>query len=115
MTDMDLLFAGAPVADLALAVDWYSRLFGRQADVIVNDDEVMWRVSDSAWIYVFRDPGRAGHGTVTLSVRDLDRTIDELAERGIVGEPVEVVGTAGRKTKFADADGNVVDFIELTN
>ena len=35
---MEVLFSGVPVADLATAVGWYEGLFGRPADVIVNDD-----------------------------------------------------------------------------
>jgi hypothetical protein len=38
------------VANFTLAVDWYSRLFGRPPDIVVNDDEVMLRTSDTARI-----------------------------------------------------------------
>ena len=32
----------------------------------------MWRVAETAWLYVVVDAVRAGHGLVALSVADLD-------------------------------------------
>jgi hypothetical protein len=54
-------------------------------------------------------------GLVTLAVADLDGTIEDLRSRGIAGEPIEVVGTAGRKTAFSDVDGNHVNFVEVAH
>jgi hypothetical protein len=67
---MEVLFAGVRVRKLASAVEWYGRLFGRAADVVPNDDEVMWRVTDGAWLYVIRDAARAGNGLVTICVTE---------------------------------------------
>jgi predicted enzyme related to lactoylglutathione lyase len=114
MTDVDILFAGIAVSDFAAAVDWYARLFGRPADVIVKDDEVMWRLADAAWLYVVGDEKRAGHALVALSVSDLDKTVAETGNRGIISGPVEIIGGSGRKASVTDADGNTVSFIEVT-
>jgi predicted enzyme related to lactoylglutathione lyase len=111
---IDVLFAGIPVADLDAAVAWYARLFGRPADIVVNADEVMWRLADAAWLYVISDKKKAGHSLVTLAVSDLDKTVAEIGGRGIVGGPVEIIGSAGRKASFADADGNTISLIEVT-
>lgn len=113
MTDVEVLFAAVTVADLDGAVAWYTRLFGRPADIVPNDDEVMWRLTDSAWLYVLRDEKRAGHGLVTLCVADLDLAVAAIAARGITGGPVEIVGDAGRKATFTDAEGNTISFIEV--
>lgn len=114
MTDIGILFAGVAVADFDAAVTWYGQLFGRPADVIVNDHEVMWRFADAAWLYVVADPERAGRALVALSVPDLDQTVAEIGGRGIASGPVEIIGEAGRKAPFTDADGNVLSFIEVT-
>jgi predicted enzyme related to lactoylglutathione lyase len=114
MTDIGILFAGVAVTDFDAAVAWYGRLFGRPADVIANDHEVMWRFADAAWLYVVADPERAGRALLALSVSDLDQTVAEIGGRGIASGPIEIVGTAGRKAPFTDADGNVVRFIEVT-
>ena len=114
MTDVEVLFAAVTVADLDGAVAWYGRLFGRPADIVPNDNEVMWRLADAAWLYVLRDEKRAGHALVTLCVADLDRAVADIAARGITGGPVELIGDAGRKVTFTDAEGNTVSFIEVT-
>ena len=113
MTDVEVLFAAVMVADLDRAVAWYARLFGRPADIVPNDNEVMWRLADAAWLYVLRDEKRAGHALVTLCVADLDRAVADIAARGITGGPVEIIGDAGRKVTFTDAEGNTVSFIEV--
>jgi predicted enzyme related to lactoylglutathione lyase len=114
MTDIEVLFAGVTVRDLGAAVAWYARLFGRPADIVPNDDEVMWRCTDAAWLYVLRDEERAGHAVVTLCVADLDRAVAGIAGRGITGGPVEIIGDAGRKVTFTDAEGNAISFIQVT-
>jgi predicted enzyme related to lactoylglutathione lyase len=115
MTDIEVLFAAVTVADLDAAVAWYARLFGRPADIVPNDNEVMWRLADAAWLYVVRDEERAGHALVTLCVADLDQAVADIAARGIAGGPVEIIGDAGRKATFTDAEGNALSFIEVTS
>jgi predicted enzyme related to lactoylglutathione lyase len=113
MTDVEVLFAGVPVTDFAAAVDWYTRLFGRPADIIVKDDEVMWRFADAAWLYVVGDEQRAGRALVALSVPDLDETVAEIANRGITSGPVEIISDSTRKASVTDADGNTLSYIEV--
>jgi predicted enzyme related to lactoylglutathione lyase len=115
MTDVEVLFAAVTVADLDGAVAWYARLFGRPADIVPNDNEVMWRCADAAWLYVLRDEKRAGHALVTLCVADLDQAVADIAARGITGGPAEIIGDAGRKATFTDAEGNAISFIEVTS
>jgi predicted enzyme related to lactoylglutathione lyase len=112
--NINILFAGVPVADFAGAVAWYTRLLGRPADVVAAENEVMWRFADAAWLYVVEDIRRAGHSLVALHVADLDEVVREIASRGITGKPIEIVGTAGRKASFTDADGNELSFIEVS-
>lgn len=110
---MEVLFAGVRVRELAPAAEWYSRLFGRAADMAPNDDEVMWRVTDGGWLYLIRDPARAGNSLVTICVTDLDEAVAELAGRRIAIGRVAAVGDAGRKATGQDPDGNSVDLIEV--
>jgi predicted enzyme related to lactoylglutathione lyase len=110
---VDVLFAGIPVVDFPAAVTWYDRLFGRPADIVVKDDEVMWRVADAAWVYVVEDRKRVGNALVTMAVPDLERAMAEIEDRGITGASIEIVAGAGRKASMADPDGNTVTFIEV--
>lgn len=57
---MDVLFAGLPVHEFSGSYEWYMRLFGRPADVVAHEHEVMWRVTDSGWLYIVEDPECAG-------------------------------------------------------
>jgi hypothetical protein len=86
---------------------------GRPADIIVNDDEVMWRIAEGAWLYLIRDPGRAGQALVTLAVPDLDSTIAEIARQGLGHPPIETIEGAGWKASVLDPEGNQVNFIEV--
>ncbi|HTJ69712.1 MAG TPA: VOC family protein [Actinospica sp.] len=111
--DFELVFAGMPVSDLGVAVDWYTRLIGRAADVPVNETEVMWQLADSAFVYVVLDPEHAGSSVLSLAVADLDAAVAEAAERGVPGGPIELVGTAGRRATCTDPDGNRVALIQV--
>jgi predicted enzyme related to lactoylglutathione lyase len=110
---MEVLFSGVPVADFAPAVRWYERLFGRAADIVVHDGEVMWRIAETGWVYVVEDAKRAGNALVTVSVSDLDGAVREVAARGITSAPIEVVGEAGRKARISDPEGNTISLIQV--
>jgi len=110
--DVELAFTGVPVRDLSSGRDFFERLFGRAADVEVDVDEVMWRVAETAWLYVVVDADRAGNGLVALSVADIDATLTKLSSRGISAARVEAVG-GGRKATVFDNDGNSVAIMQL--
>ena len=76
-------FTGLPVADLDSALAWYERLAGRPPDLIPNESEAAWQLTDTAWFYVLRDAERAGKAVLTVLVEDLDDQIAELTERGL--------------------------------
>lgn len=111
--EVEIAFTGVPVSSLAVGRDFFERLLGRPADVEVAADEVMWRLAESAWLYVVVDAARAGRGLTSLSVADLDATLAELGRRDISPSRVEVVGDAGRKATMLDPDGNSVAVIEV--
>jgi predicted enzyme related to lactoylglutathione lyase len=112
---MEVLFAGVRVRDLASAIDWYGRLFGRPADIVPNEQEVMWRVTDGGWLYVLQEPSSAGGGLVTIAVTDLDAEVAALADRGLPFAPIEPVGDAGRRSSMQDPDGNSINLIQVAN
>ncbi len=110
----DVLFSGVPVSDFAVAQLWYERFFGRPADVLAHDAEVMWRVSDGGWLYILQDPARAGQGIVTMAVPDLQVAVSSLRARGGEIGPIKPEGRAGRKAVALDPDGNTIALIEVT-
>lgn len=110
---MEVLFAGVRVLDLTAAIEWYGRLFGRPADIVPNDDEVMWRVTDGGWLYILRDPTSAGCGLVTIAVADVNAEVAAMAERGLACGPIERVGDAGYRASMQDPEGNTVNVIQV--
>ncbi len=110
---IEVLFVSVPVSDLRAAIPWYEKLFGRGADIVPNEDEVMWRMTGDGWIYVIEDAKRAGGTVVTIAVNDLEQLARDLADRGISPGPIEAVGDSGRKANVVDSDGNVISWIQV--
>lgn len=110
---VDYVFAGLAVRDRDSAMRWYEQLFGTAPQMIPNDLEAVWRVSETASVYVVVDAKRAGGGIVTLVVEDLESTLAGLRSRRIAPPAIETVGTAGRKATVVDPDGNTVAIVQL--
>ncbi|MEU1210141.1 VOC family protein [Nocardia sp. NPDC005825] len=115
--DVNSLFFGLAVTDFAAADDWYTRLFGRAADVVVTPGiEAMWQLGDTVFVYIVVDPEHAGRALVNIAVPDLETTVAEIGSRGVDPGPLILVGpdgAAGRKAPFADPDGNSIFVIEI--
>jgi catechol 2,3-dioxygenase-like lactoylglutathione lyase family enzyme len=111
--EVEIAFTGVPVSDLAAGRAFVECFLGCPPDVLVDADEVMWRLAESAWLYVVVDAGRAGHALVAVSVTDLDATLADLRGRGLTADSVEQVGEAGRKATVLDPDGNSFAIIEV--
>ena len=106
------VFAGIPTANYASALPWYGRLFGRPPDMLPQDEEAAWELTDTGWIYLVADADRAGKALLTLLVENLDKQIDDLAERGLAPDETETLSNAGRKAAFVDPDGNKITFAQ---
>ena len=104
------LFAGIPVADLAVARDWYSRLLGSEPSFFPNDSEIVWTLEEQRHVHVLLDAERAGGGLVTLFVEDLEARVAQIAGRGIEPATDETYSNGVRKVTYRDADGNEVGF-----
>lgn len=100
------VFAGIPVGDRDEASSWYARFTGRPPDLIPNEDEAAWQISEAGWIYVIADAGRAGSALHAILVEDLDAYIGGLADRGIAAGRVETMDNGVRYAIVTDPDGN---------
>jgi catechol 2,3-dioxygenase-like lactoylglutathione lyase family enzyme len=63
--------AGIAVEDIADAIDFYERLFGRKPDARPMADIAEWKTPGGGWIQVFADADRAGASALTLVVDDI--------------------------------------------
>ncbi len=100
------VFAGIPVTSYVLSLAWYQRFAGRPPDLIPNEDEAAWQMSQAGWLCLVADADRAGSAAHTLIVDDLDAFLAELGDRGIVAGPVEAIDDLVRFTLITDPDGN---------
>jgi predicted enzyme related to lactoylglutathione lyase len=103
-----MLFAGVPVAEFGSARAWYESFFGRPPDLVPHENEAAWQVAPAGWVYVVRDPERAGNGLVTILVDDLEERLDQIASRRIESAGVEAYSGGVRKVTFTDPEGNSI-------
>ena len=97
-----VLFGGIPVRDFEAAARWYESLIGRPPDMRPHDHEACWKLAESAWVYVVRDPERAGNALITLIVDELPAVEGERREEGGL-QTLVVTDPAGNTVKFARA------------
>jgi predicted enzyme related to lactoylglutathione lyase len=112
--NFDVLFAGVAVRDFPAARAWYEDFFAHPADVVAHENEVMWQVTDRAWLYVVCDTARAGQSVVTVAVPDIEEATATLVARGIAIGPIQSESDVGRKATARDPDGNEIAIIEVT-
>jgi predicted enzyme related to lactoylglutathione lyase len=110
---VDYVLVALPVLRRDRAVAWFETVLGRPPDMLPHDAEAVWRLTDSASVYVVEDAERAGRGVLTLIVADLDEAVAAVGSRRGPVSALEEVPDAGRKAIFYDPDGNRVELVEL--
>ena len=106
------LFAGVPVSDLDVSIDWYTRFFGRPADRRVGD-EVLWEIDEHATLFIEPNAAQAGAGRITLAVTGLDVLLERLAAQRIEHEPIETYSER-RPTRQHPRPGSELDRVRRT-
>jgi catechol 2,3-dioxygenase-like lactoylglutathione lyase family enzyme len=106
------LIAGVPVSELGVAIDWYTRFFGRPPDMRAGE-EILWDIDEHATLFIEPDAARAGTGRITFVVSGLDALLERLDAHGIDQEPIETYSDGVRHVKVPDPDGNAIAFAEL--
>lgn len=105
------VFAGLAVADYEKVLVWYKLLFGRSPDVIVTENESMWQLTETGWVYVVGDANRVGSSTLlTILVNNLEDLGASLGERGLETSAIETVPGSYRKAVITDPEGNMISF-----
>lgn len=103
--------ASLAVGDLRSAMQWYERLFGRAADSRPMPQVAEWKFAGGGWLQVYQLEERAGSGSCTLSVSNLDEQIADLERCGIApGLPM--VSETAKIVMIKDPDGNSIALVE---
>jgi predicted enzyme related to lactoylglutathione lyase len=103
--------ASLAVKDLQAATAWYEKIFGRPADSTPMPEVAEWKFPRGGWLQVYQLPERAGAGSCTLAVTDIEELATHLHSLGIDTSE----RAAGQKVKtvmITDPDGNHLAFAE---
>ncbi len=108
------VLASVAVRHLVAAERWYAELLGRPADSRPMREVAEWRFERGGWLQVYELPERAGAGSFTLAVSDLEEQAERLRGLGIdTGQR-----TSGPRVKtlmITDPDGNHIALAESSD
>ena len=103
--------ASVAVNDLRVAADWYERLFRRPADSRPMAEVAEWKFARGGWLQVYELPERAGAGSCTLAVDDIEALVAHLQSLGIDASEGSF-GSQVRTVMITDPDGNHLAFAQ---
>ena len=108
---VDNVLASVAVKDLKSSAAWYEKLFRRPADSTPMPEVAEWKFERGGWLQVYQLPERAGGGSCTLAVSDIENVVAHLQTLGI--DTSERPSSAKVKTvMITDPDGNHLAFAE---
>jgi predicted enzyme related to lactoylglutathione lyase len=103
--------ASLAVKDLKSAARWYERLFDRAADSTPMTEVAEWKFERGGWLQVYQLPERAGQGSVTLVVNDIEQQVAALKQCGIDAGP-RMDSDKVKVVMIKDPDGNSIAFAQ---
>ncbi len=103
--------ASVAVKDLKAAAKWYESLFRRPADSNPMPEVAEWKFERGGWLQVYQLPERAGGGSCTLAVSNIDETVAHLQSLGI-DTSQRASGAKVKTVMIVDPDGNHLAFAE---
>jgi len=80
---IDNALASVPVKNLQAAVAWYEQVLERPADSRPMPEVAEWKFPRGGWLQVYQLAQRAGGGSFTLAVSDIDEIIARARKLGI--------------------------------
>ena len=108
---IDNAIASVPVKNQKSASSWYEKLFRRPADSTPMPEVAEWKFLHGGWLQIYQHPERAGNGSCTLAVSNLEEVIAHLESLGVDTSQ----RTSGEKVKtvmITDPDGNHLAFAQ---
>ena len=105
--------ASVAVRDLNTAIKWYEALF-RKAPTKPMPEVAEWSFERGGWLQVYQLPERAGSGSCTLAVSNIDEEAARLKQLNI--DTSHRTSTEKVKTlMIKDPDGNSIALAEATD
>jgi len=103
--------ASVAVRDLETAAAWYERILGRPADSRPIPELAEWKFQRGGWLQVYEQPQRAGTGSVTLAIRNMENQVARLQKLG-VDTRLRTSGPKSDTLMISDPDGNQIALTE---
>ena len=105
--------ASVAVRDLDTAIKWYEALF-RKAPTRPMPEVAEWSFERGGWLQVYQLPERAGSGSCTLAVSNIEEEVARLKHLNI--DTSHRTSTEKVKTMMIkDPDGNSIALAEATD
>jgi hypothetical protein len=101
-------FASVAVSDLAASSRWYEWLLGRGTHPMA--EVVEWQLQRGGGLQVYELPERAGQGSCTLIVSDIDEIAHTLNASGLASHVQPVRNDRVDTIMIRDPDGNSIAF-----
>jgi predicted enzyme related to lactoylglutathione lyase len=111
---IDNAIASLAVKDLPAAVAWYRALLGRAADSTPMPNVAEWRFPRGGWLQIYQVAERAGRGSVTLAVSNIEEVVAHVATLG-VDTSNRAFGAKAKTLMITDPDGNHIAFAETVD
>jgi hypothetical protein len=100
--------ASLAVRDLAAASQWYERFLGPGTHPM--NELCEWHFPDGGGLQVYTLPERAGHGSCTLVVSDIDAISRQLRESAVAPDAEPARNDRVDTIMIKDPDGNSIAF-----
>jgi len=100
--------ASLAVRDLAASTRWYERILGPGTHPM--SDVVEWHLEQGGGLQVYTGPERAGHGSCTLVVSDIDEIARQLQATAVAPDAKPARGDHVDTIMIKDPDGNSIAF-----
>ncbi|MBU2952720.1 VOC family protein [Marinobacter sp. F3R08] len=111
-SNINSVFAVVSVTNQDDSVGWYTKLLGRDPDIVPAVGVAEWQLADSAWLQVTEDSERAGTSTVIVGVNDIETQCRSCAEANVShGEVIEYPDII-KMIDVLDPDGNKIAFVQ---
>jgi predicted enzyme related to lactoylglutathione lyase len=105
------VLASVAVRDLKAAMTWYGTILGRSADSMPMPEVAEWKFERGGWLQVYQLPERAGSGSFTLAVSDIEGEVRRVRALGI-DTAQQSSGENVKTLMIRDPDGNHIAFAE---
>lgn len=103
--------ASLPVRDLHAANTWYASLLDKEADSRPTPDLAEWKFDRGGRLQLYQLPERAGGGSVTLAVDDIELLATHLQQLDVAHGALTRTAQACT-IMLTDPDGNHIAFAQ---